>query len=647
MVTAATAQKCRYYFDDQNGYACELSGANFTTSNGKLSISGNHLSNMKDKDVLLLRAVNSKMWLLPTNIFDTFKSLTILDLQNVGLTSIVKSSLSDGKKLKELYLGFNQVTSLSSSIFEKSKDLETLGLNSNRISIIDLKAFTGLDSLKELKLNNNKITEIHADLMSPLSSLEILILNDNNITNIYRRSFNALKKLIVLNLNGNSINTMNEEFFNPLVKLENLHLQNNNLETFPNNIFATLKNLIFLDLSHNRFREINDNLFQSFAKLTSLNIGTNNLRTLKALPFSNLTNLRMFNFEYNLMFYAERDLFKSMKNLSEIRAQFNICISKNFVDIQNITSEVLPFFNECFDFDLITTTVGSTTSTTSHNTTTIPITSTTHNVTETTTPFISSTILRTTTTPETTTTLRTTTPEATTTPMTTTTQNTTTTPEITTTLRSTTVPSTTIVYNTTTTLLITTPRIPRPEVYCHFYIDSEFGYTCLLPFVTFLKDDDLFDITGIHHDNKSDKDVSGLRFDSSQLFKVPRLIIDQFPNLDFLDIQNTEMKLFDEQTFEICGHLKYLDASANKIRSITGEALSQCKELRSLNLDDNLITKIEPCNNFLSNLPNLTSLFMRLNLCINDLFLSNDLHANVSNIAFEKLFRCFSFWFLP
>ena len=194
---------------------------------------------------------------------------------------------------------------------------------------------------------------------------------------------------------------------------------------------------------------------------------------------------------------------------------------------------------------------------------------------------------------------------------------------------------------------MSTTSIPRPIQYCKFYIDVEFGYSCLLLNMTFLRDEDAFVIAGIHQYNKSDKDVSGVRIKFSQLFKVPRVIFDQFTNLDFLDIGSTELRLLDGKTFEKCGNLKYLDVSDNLIRSIPGEALGQCTELRSLNLNDNSITTIEPCNNFMKHLPHLTSLFMRLNICISDTFLSHDLFTNVYKSAYDKMFRCFSFWFIP
>ena len=167
--------------------------------------------------------------------------------------------------------------------------------------------------------------------------------------------------------------------------------------------------------------------------------------------------------------------------------------------------------------------------------------------------------------------------------------------------------------------------------------------------MTFLSDENTFDISGIHQIGKSDKDVSGVRFKSSQLFKVPRVIFDQFTNLEFLDIHSTELKLFNGETFETCGKLKYLDASINRIRSIPDKALQQCTELISLNLNDNLISSVEPCNNFLQHLTKLTRLFLRFNICIDEVIFSDGftmMTMNVSKIAYQKLFRCFSLWFI-
>ncbi|CAO1391626.1 unnamed protein product [Diamesa hyperborea] len=171
------------------------------------------------------------------------------------------------------------------------------------------------------------------------------------------------------------------------------------------------------------------------------------------------------------------------------------------------------------------------------------------------------------------------------------------------------------------------------------------GYTCVFTNVT-LKEQNYLKITVVHENGKTDNDVITVIFINSLLVKVPREIFERFENLDRLKIQGTKLAIMNENTFELCGKLNYLDASDNQIRVISSSALEKCTELETLNLHNNFITKIEPCNNFLTKLTKLKNLSLTLNMCIDENFINEKIHEKLDELVLDKLNRCFSMWYL-
>ena len=150
----------------------------------------------------------------------------------------------------------------------------------------------------------------------------------------------------------------------------------------------------------------------------------------------------------------------------------------------------------------------------------------------------------------------------------------------------------------------------------------------------------------MHEDGKNDNDVVTVIFITSLLVKVPRELFERFENLDRLKIQGTKLALMNENTFELCGKLNYLDASDNQIRIIDSSALEKCTELKTLNLHNNFIIKIEPCSNFLTKLTKLQNLSLTQNMCIDENFINENLHDKLDEVVLQKLNRCFSMWYL-
>jgi Leucine-rich repeat (LRR) protein len=123
---------------------------------------------------------------------------------------------------------------------------------------------------------------------------------------------------------------------------------------------------------------------------------------------------------------------------------------------------------------------------------------------------------------------------------------------------------------------------------CRFYLDHEKVYVCVLENVDLI----LSSIGGQHEiiDQKTfaDADVKAVYFKHSILSKVPRKIFEKFPNIDFLSVIECKMTIINENTFELCGNLKTLDASKNSILRITKTSLKNCQSLETMIMTGNL-----------------------------------------------------------
>jgi hypothetical protein len=119
-------------------------------------------------------------------------------------------------------------------------------------------------------------------------------------------------------------------------------------------------------------------------------------------------------------------------------------------------------------------------------------------------------------------------------------------------------------------------------------LDHEKVYVCVLENVDLI----LFSIGGEHEKigmkTYTDLDVEAVYFKHSILSKVPRIIFEKFLNLKFLSVVETKMTIINENTFELCGNLKTLDARNNFISRITGKSLMQCHSLETMIMTGNL-----------------------------------------------------------
>lgn len=107
-------------------------------------------------------------------------SLSVLVLENTGLTTLEPNVFSHLTKLTRLDLSRNHLQYLHSRLFVNLTELWTLDITNNKlISLTDERLFASQLKMKYLKLSNNSLIFVSKQVLTPLVSLKKLYLSGN------------------------------------------------------------------------------------------------------------------------------------------------------------------------------------------------------------------------------------------------------------------------------------------------------------------------------------------------------------------------------------------------------------------------------------------------------------------------------------
>lgn len=177
---------------------------------------------------LRIKVSESNIQAVPTVIFDEFRKLEILEMNEVGLRNIFPESFSRADALRVLQAYGNKLTLLRAFSFSGALNLEALDLSSNLITNVNFKAFSGLEKLRELGLSNNRISILDEQTFHPLTNLTWIWLDRNEIKIIAVNLLVNSQKLEGIYLNDNKISALSPILFDKLPELKFLFLMHNN-----------------------------------------------------------------------------------------------------------------------------------------------------------------------------------------------------------------------------------------------------------------------------------------------------------------------------------------------------------------------------------------------------------------------------------
>lgn len=240
---------------------------------------------------------------IPQRTFFYQKKLEELHLNHNKISTITEKTFIGLSSLTVLNLRGNFLDSIDKEIFAALPKLEELNLGQNRISRIEIGAFDNLPNLRVLILDDNQLPAVPTATLAPLSNLAELFLGINSFRTVQSGAFEALKHLTNLDLKGAGLNNISLDAFRGLeTSLRQLDLSDNRLQRIPTIHLSELVRLEDLSLGQNDFEIIPEGAFVGLKNLQHLDIsGSIHLRKIQAGAFSTNTNIESITIISNKM----------------------------------------------------------------------------------------------------------------------------------------------------------------------------------------------------------------------------------------------------------------------------------------------------------------------------------------------------------
>lgn len=224
--------------------------------------------------------------------FQFYGGLQYVDLSYNHLVSIPTKSFDSQRKLVELHLNHNKISSVTNKTFEGLKQLKVLSLRGNFLEDLPDKLFSVLPNLEELDLGQNRVTRIDSAAFSGLPALRVLFLDDNMLKMVPTPAFPHLASLAELHVGLNVFTSLPDDTFKGLNKLSILDVSDAGLLNISEHAFRGLSVLRNLVLTGNRLTTVPTKQLSILPRLEELSIGQNEFSAIEANAFQSLTNLR-------------------------------------------------------------------------------------------------------------------------------------------------------------------------------------------------------------------------------------------------------------------------------------------------------------------------------------------------------------------
>lgn len=227
-VKAQTENLTCNYEDVSGYYSCQISGAVIADDETlDIAISGEHLPQRSDVDVNRVEIIDSNIPFVVTQIFTKFPNISILLIENAGLTRFQIGAFRNGGNLRSLGVRSNQIENLTADSFEGAWNLQTIYVIDCQVSTVDGAAFNGLSVLDTLLLSNNNIQQLPVNVFSSLPALNSLFIKSNKLESLDGRLFSNNFALRFIDLENNQINAIQRNLFDSLSQLSFFNILRN------------------------------------------------------------------------------------------------------------------------------------------------------------------------------------------------------------------------------------------------------------------------------------------------------------------------------------------------------------------------------------------------------------------------------------
>uniref|UniRef100_A0A158PNA5 TIR domain-containing protein n=1 Tax=Anisakis simplex TaxID=6269 RepID=A0A158PNA5_ANISI len=266
---------------------------------------------------------NSQLGNIPNNAFCATPNLQVINVSSNWLHSAnigISSECSVGQLLI-LDLSNNRIQSIGSTDLSALAAIRQLSLANNQIEHIDREAFHANTLLQHLDIESNRIQEM------PLVPESVIDLNAaNNRLSIISNTMANLPNLISLNLSVNSIDA-STPFPIAASGLEILDLSFNRFENIPISLIDnSAPSLTHLNMRSNRIEQIPPNTFDNFTRLQTLDLTSNRISELMENCFTGLEELTKLYISNNSIFQIGVTSFDPIVQLTELDLSRNVLL---------------------------------------------------------------------------------------------------------------------------------------------------------------------------------------------------------------------------------------------------------------------------------------------------------------------------------
>jgi len=410
-------------------------------------------------------------------------------------------------------------------------NVEDIYMEENQIEVIEADAFAACENLWRVILSFNRIARIPDGIFRNSPLLTIFEASMNEISQIGVNAFTGTQ-IRTIGLSNNQIGEFNPHIFDPISStLLELYLPSNRITSLPPGAFNRLNNLLELDISSNNLTDIPADAFRFVTTLDSLLLMNCSIDTLNPEWFSSLHALTELRIDNNRIHEIPENIFADIQQLSIFSMAGN--------SIRNVHSSSFGNLSSLIYFLAQDNRVRAFDSQIFDQALTLRMLNMDGNVCAN--------------------------------------EN----------------------YNT----VFYNRELVRSEmadcfhmfdgfVECKYY--AGFLYYCRLSIQNVQGRNDFMEIAGDHSEDLTNNDVRFVDADGQDTRNIPSIICQQFPNMDELFIQESHVQVINEQTFEDCRHLAFLNLNGNEITFIPDFTFINNPNLFTIEMYNNRISRIAP-----------------------------------------------------
>jgi Leucine-rich repeat (LRR) protein len=243
------------------------------------------------------------------------------------------------KKLQEIALMFNNITTINDYVFHGLSNVTIMLLQYNEISEVHEQAFDGLYNLIYLDLSHNKILKIPSKMIQNNEKLNFLYLNHNDIS--ISGPFLISTTLSVLDISFCKITFLPHDAFIGTPSITKLKINNNHITEFEMYAFRGLRKLEVLSAGNNLIKDLDSNLFVGLDELKYLDFSNNSLSVISPQLFENNRKLRYLFLKSNTLSVPHSGPILISDSLAHLDISFCNITSmppQAFIHLNNLTS---------------------------------------------------------------------------------------------------------------------------------------------------------------------------------------------------------------------------------------------------------------------------------------------------------------------